>query len=201
MLPQARPDVGVMQATLHRLARSTQATLLSAATAPQSPGTWAHTVPRVMLDTWATLARWHLAGEPCIRLTDEQEQAVIDRPLPPDMPLADAPLRTEALAIALPERAGWLVIARHPERAVIPVREDVSYSLGPALITYVAGERDGEISAGYVSLRDMPTPGQLTLRPGRHYAATGKVRRVSDSEHATDDYRLAVGITVLYSRP
>ncbi len=189
-----------MTKRLHRLAREIQEQLHGCALL-HDPDTWALHAPRVQLDAWATLLAWHTAGEPVTRLTDETEDAILSRPLPPDLALATAPLRRESLGIQCSERGVWVVIARHPAGVSIGVQDTVSYGFRQPLLTYIANHPGGTgYAAGYVNLIDQPTPSRLTISPGTIMdAATERVRPLGNEAITHDDYLLTLAIHVLYA--
>lgn len=164
---------------------------------------WPRHTPRIYLDAWASLWRWHLAGEHVIRLTEEMEQDLLARPLPPDLPLATAPLQHEALAIQLPDPGQWIVIARHPAKQPIQVQGDVAWvELSPMLTYCASGSSRDALHSGYHNLRDQPTPAALQLAPGivTDIATDITARPLNDVDILTDDYALTLALHVLYTR-
>jgi hypothetical protein len=149
------------------------------------------------LDAWATLLQWHESGEPITRITDEQETALLEG-LPPDLDLARAPLSHSALAIQMPERKYWFVIARHEAQDPIFVAQDQMWAYPAPMITYVSNCHDGGLMSGYINLRDQPTPSHLQLIPGFALSSDGTCHRLSEAEIAEDDYRLALALSALY---
>lgn len=153
--------------------------------------------PRVLLDGWATLYRWHAAGQRVTRLTAEHEDAILDNPLPQDLDLAEADLRHEAIGIELSDRRDWIVIARHaPAPCEVVVQGEIRWAYGQPLLTFVT-EIGGDIKAGYFNLAAMPTPDALALRPGIALTRAG-VRALAESETLEEDYRVALAIPTLY---
>jgi len=154
--------------------------------------------PRAALDAWAALWAWHDAGEHCLRLTDESEDALIARPLPPDLPLATAPCRP-ATAIQMPERSLYIVAARIASGTMIPVKTpDVISYPGPVLVYCIPP--CGEVAAmasGYVNLSDQSRPADLRLGAGHVFGPAGKVP-LSDGDLSRDDYLLTLAILTLY---
>ena len=188
---------------LYRIATSVQEQLLGAALlSPASE--WPKQVSRVQLDAWATLWRWHAIGEPITRITPEAEDAMLDQPLPPDLPLATARTRSEALAVQLPDPREWIVIARHPGNATIIVQSQHCYGYAQPLLTYCASSARGSESgytSGYINLIDQPTIGDVRLYAGTITDAfTERQQALTEAEITDDDYRLAIAIHALYSR-
>ena len=183
---------------IYRIASGLQETLLGAAML-YPPDEWPHHVPRVHLDAWATLYRWHAEGERIWRVTEQEEAWMLDHPLPARLPLIDAPVRAEALAVQLPDRSEWVVIARHATAPVtIPVHGDVRFGYTQPLLTYCSpGSRtdDGSLGSGFVNLIDQPEYGSIRLIAG---TLTGEQdaaeRQLTKDELGMDAYRLLVGI-------
>ncbi len=190
---------------LYSLSARLQEQLLGAAMLyPQDE--WARHAPRVQIDAWATLWRWHVTGEQIVRLTDEAEGAILARPLPVDLLLSTAPLRHESLALQLPDRSEWIVIARHaPAPAVIPVYGPHTWAYAQPLLTYVASSPRGTpegIASGYVNLIDQPTPRDLRLIPGTvtDIATERVASHLTEADVVREDYHLALAIHALFSR-
>lgn len=187
---------------LYRIATGLQETLLGAARL-HPPDEWPLLVPRVQIDAWATLWRWNAAGEPVHRMTEAEEADILDHPLPASLPLLTAPARAGALAVQLPVRSDWIVIARHaPAPITIPVVGDVCYGFAQPLLTYCtpgSGSGPNSLGSGFVNLLDQPTMADLRLGAG---TVTGgqaaKIVPLSDSDLVTDDYRLTLAIAALY---
>lgn len=178
------PDI---RALAHRL----QADLLRAV--ESAPADWTSAVQRVQLDAWATLARWNEHGERVWRISAAAADETADMVLPADLPLETAPFRAEAVAYQLPDRAQWVVIARHaPAPCVVPVAEGVSWAFRQPVLTYCTALPDGALGAGYYSLADYPTAGTLplTIRPG--VSSTG--RKLTAPEVAEEDARVSLAL-------
>lgn len=187
---------------LYRLATSAQEQLMGAALLYPADE-WPLHAPRVQLDAWATLWRWHTSGEPMTRLTIDAESAMLSRPLPGTLSLATVPLQDEALAVHLPPR-DWIVIARHPAQSIITVHGQHCYSYAQPVLTYMAssavGSKDGYRS-GYVSLIDQPTVADLQLYAGTlTVSATEQQIDLGTADAAEDEYTLHLAIHALYTR-
>lgn len=186
---------------LYTLARNLQSALLQAAGDLPPPVNWGKLALRVHLDAWATLYRWHEAGEPITRITPEAEDAILSGGLPPDLPLATAPLAQPALACQLPDRSQWIVIARHsPAPSHITLRAAHGWTFAQPVLTYCSNTETGGIMSGFVNLTDQPTLADLRLSPGRSIKSDGQIKSLSESEVTEDEYRLALAIHSLYRR-
>lgn len=151
--------------------------------------------PRVMIDAWASLYRWHVTGERVWRISDEQADRLMDEPLPPALNLATAPVRGEAVAYQLPDRSEWIVLARHaPAPCLVVVHGDCRWSYAQPVLTYCTELPDGSLASGYFSLADMPTPSVLELRPGM----TMLSGPLTAAEIAEEDYRVSLAIAQHY---
>lgn len=187
-----------MTRDLYALAARLQDQLLRAS-ASLPPDTWAKEVPRVMVDAWATLSRWHQHGERVWRITPAAADETADMLLPPDLALATARTRGEAVAYQLPERSEWIVIARHaPAPCTVTVRgPDVGWAYAQPVLTYCTELADGALAAGYYNLIDQPTPARLELRPGTTLGLT-TLRALSAADIAEDEYRVALALVHHY---
>jgi hypothetical protein len=185
-----------MRKDLHRLAHRLQALLRHHA----EQGSL-HQAPRAAIDGWAALTAWHAAGEPMLRLTDESEDALLTRGLPPDLALATAPTtrRGDALLIQTPDRAHHVIVARLAQDATVPIADGAALTMSGRLLVYCIPQEF--FAAGYYQLRDQPTPSALQLLPGLVARADGTAIELSDSALALDDYLVTLGILALYSRP
>jgi len=141
---------------LHQLARLLQARLL---TGGGPTGT-----ERVVLDAWATLYRWHRSGERIWRIDADDAPPALRA----DLPLATAPIFAPAVCYHGPDRAEWIIVARHTAEEPIWYGESAgqSYAFPDALITYAAmiGKT---LAAGFINLADQPTPAALYLMAGK----------------------------------
>lgn len=190
-----------MKKHLYRHATTLQSALRRAAGDFPLPVNFGKLCPRVQLDAWATLFRWHQAGEPTVRITDESEDAAISAPLPRDLHLATHPLRHEAVAFQLPERSLWIVLARHaPAPCHVVVWQEHGWDFAQPLLTYCANTESGGLAAGYINLADQPTLADLRLDPGHIMRRDGKTDKLTDAEITDDDYRLTLAIHHLYCR-
>lgn len=187
-----------MKQALYAHAQAIQPQLLRLHQRAPDPARWVETVPRVLIDAWATLEAWHRHGERVWRISRAAAEETADMLLPADLPLATARTRGEAVAYQLPERDEWIVLARHQPRTPITV-------LGPAvgidgfaqpLLTYVTELRDGALAAGYYSLADYPTAGSLPdlIRGGHGYSTTRAPRPLGEAETAEESARVALAL-------
>lgn len=180
-----------MKQSLYTLAQRTQDALRRAAEA--APDTWPQLVPRVQLDVWATLYRWHAGGERVWRISAAMAEETEDMILPPDLDLATARTRGEAVAYQLPLRSEWIVLARHvPAPSEIPVYGAARWAYAQPVLTYCTMLADGTISAGYYSLTDQPTPARLSLRPGITLGQS--IRALTAASIAEEEYRVALAL-------
>lgn len=180
-----------MKQDLYTLAQRTQDALRRAAEA--APATWPQLVPHVQLDAWATLWRWHAGGERVWRISAAMAEETEDMVLPPDLDLATARVRGEAVAYQLPLRSEWIVLARHvPAPSVIPVYGAARWAYAQPVLTYFTALADGTMSAGYYSLTDQPTPSRLSLRPGITLGQS--IRALTEASIAEEEYRVALAL-------
>jgi hypothetical protein len=180
-----------MKQDIHTLAAKCQTILR--AKAIDWPDDWPEHVDRIYVDAWATLYRWHEAGERVWRISQAVADETEDMCLPSDLDLATARTRGEAVTYQLPVRSEWIVIARHaPAPCEVRVHGDVRWAYAQPVLTYCTMLADGSLAAGYYSLADMPTPDLLTLRPG---ATLGRsVRALTEASIAEEEYRVALAL-------
>lgn len=154
-------------------------------------------VPRGILDAWATLLRWNLSGGQVVRIGEEEENALLSHCLPADLNLQAARVKYEAMAYQLPDRKEWIVIARHaPAPSEIVVYGALRWAFNQPLISYVTELEDGTLASGFVNLLDQGTPSQINLIPG---TSLGRGRRaLNEAEISTEDYRFALALTKFY---
>lgn len=189
-----------MKKHLYRLAAQLQEELRRAAGERSMPMDWSALVPRAQIDAWSTLYRWSRSGEPVVRLTEEAEEAMLDRPLSATLLLDRAPLATEALACQLPTRSDWIVVARHtPAPCWVQVWQELGWHFGQPHLTYVA-ILDGHMAAGGLTLEDHPTPASLRLRPGWLLRVDGSAAPLGEADIMADEFALALGVDALYRR-
>ena len=100
-----------MKQDLYALAERLQTALLRVVA--DHPADWGQHIPRVQLDAWATLSRWHAGGERVWRISAAMAEETEDMALPSALDLATARTRGEAVAYQLPLRSEWIVVARH----------------------------------------------------------------------------------------
>lgn len=180
-----------MKQNLYALAERLQTALLRAAA--DHPTDWAQRVPRVQLDAWATLSRWHAGRERVWRISAAMADETEDIVLPPDLDLAVARVRGEAVAYQLPLRSEWIILARHaPAPAEVVVRSSVRWAYAQPVLTYCTMLADGSMAAGYYSLLDMPTPDMLALRPGHTIGRA--IRALTDASITEEEYRVALAL-------
>lgn len=183
-----------MTRDLYTHATRMQAQLLRAASSLPAES-WAREVPRVWLDAWASLVRWHECGERVWRISAAAADETGDMLLPPDLSLATARVRAEAVCYQLPDRETWIVLARHaPAPREVLVRGEVRWAFRQPVLTYCT-EIDGALAAGYYSLADYPTAGALpvSIRPGTVHGLTG-VRPLGDAETTEEEARLSLAL-------
>lgn len=181
-----------MTKDIYRLADRLQRELLELA-ADRSPEDWAAHAPRVLLDAWASLYRWNHDGEHRWRISAAAADEVGDMLLPPDLPLATAPVRAKAVAYQLPDRGAWIILARHaPAPSDVIVRGDVRWAYAQPVLTYCT-MIERELASGYISIADMPTAGALLLRPGLSLTLSGH-RVLGAAEISEEDWRLSLAL-------
>lgn len=177
---------------LYALSTRLQDQLLQAASSLPAD-TWANQAPRVLLDAWASLVRWHECGERVWRITPAAADETADMLLPADLPLATAPVRAEAVCYQLPDRSQWIIIARHtPAPCEVVVRGGVRFAYAQPVLTYCTLLADDTLASGFASLVDQPTPVELTLAPGHRYGRT--LRALTEAECAEEDYRMSLAL-------
>lgn len=183
-----------MTRDLHTQARRLQDQLLRAASS-LPPETWARHVPRVLLDSWASLLRWHECGERVWRISAAAADETGDMLLPSDLSLATARVRAEAVCYQLPDRESWIVLARHaPAPCEVVVRGDVRWAYAQPVLTYCT-ELDGALSAGVYNLLDCPTADSLPLSiaPGTSLGLKG-MRPLGEAEVTEEDSRISLAL-------
>mgnify|MGYP001544924960 FL=1 len=142
-----------MTRDLYALSARLQEQILQASSSLPA-ATWARAVPRVLLDSWASLVRWHESGERVRRIGAAAAAKMGDMVLPGDLPLATAPVHAEAVCYQLPDRTEWIVLARHaPAPREVVVHGDVRWSYAQPVLTYCT-DVEGRLAAGYYSLAD-----------------------------------------------
>lgn len=169
---------------LHQLAARLQRQMLGAG--PSAPA--------VIRDAWASLYRWHEAGEHVYRLrTDVRAPA-----LPPDLALATAPVVRPAVCYVL-DRDQWLILARHQAREPVIVQApDHVRAYSEPMLTYATELADGVLSSGTVNLRDTPTPRTLRIPAGTVLGELG-TRRLEAEEMGDEMLRLARCLPYYYA--
>lgn len=189
--PQARAR---MIRDLHSHAARLQAMLLRAA-ASLPAETWARDVPRVLLDAWASLVRWHECGERVWRISAAAADETGDMLLPADLPLATARVRAEAVCYQLPARETWIVLARHaPAPCEVIVRGDLRWAYRQPVLTYCT-QIDDSLASGIYNLDDCPTAGSLplTIAPGTSLGLRG-VRPLGEAEVSEEEARISLAL-------
>lgn len=167
--------------------------------------TWALHVPRGQLDAWAALVCWHELGEHVTRLTEEMEEALLEAPPDPATPLASTAVRREAIGIQMPDRSEWLVMARIPALARIPVHGAHHWGYRQPVIAWCgsspSGNEDGYIS-GYINLLDQPTLADVRISGGLVTSLlTEESRARSAADLIGDDYRVSLALAVFLRQP
>lgn len=168
---------------LHKLAHDLQARLLSGG----GPDRHMHPVLR---DGWASLYRWHESGERVWRIEDAKPPELAD-----DLPLATANIYAPGVAYQMPDRAAWIVVARHTVEEPIQVSPDQSYAFPEAMLTYVT-QVDTGIAAGCINLEEAPTWRDLYLAPGNSGA-----RALTQDDIAVEETRFLLALRYLYRPP
>lgn len=186
----------MVKKALYAYAQSLQPALLKAHQEAKDPARWVESAPRVMLDAWATLEAWHRHGERVWRITPAAADETADMLLPPSLDLATAPTRGAAVAYQLPDRAEWIVLARHaPAPAAVTVLgPDIGWAYRQPVLTYCTEVRGG-LASGYYSLADYPTAGALPdlIRPGSSLTIRG-ARLLGEAETAEESARVALAL-------
>lgn len=175
-----------MTKRLHTLATRLQQRLLGAAWPP---------IPadRVLVDAWASLVAWHQGGELVYRVRSDVRTPAI----PPDLALAIAPVVRHGVCYVL-DRSEWIIVARHDADAMIPIRAPERVIGYPApVLTYCTELAGGQLSSGYVNLRDQPTPRHLRIYPGASQTELGP-RPLGAEELGEEMIRLARVLPLYY---
>ena len=152
--------------------------------------------PRVLLDAWASLYRWHGSGERVWRISPAAADETADMLLPPELPLATARVRAEAVCYQGPERGEWIILARHaPAPCEIMVYAPLRWAYRQPLLTYCTESESGELASGYYSLADYPTAGSLPdrIRPGTALGLAG-ARTLGDTATTEEEARVALAL-------
>ncbi|HEX2861528.1 MAG TPA: hypothetical protein VHN79_07800 [Lacunisphaera sp.] len=186
-----------MKKSLYTQAQRLQPLLLRYHQQAADPAGWIEGVPRVVLDGWATLSAWHRHGERVWRISAAAADETADMLLPPDLDLATARVRGEAVAYQLPERSEWIVLARHAPApcAVTVLGPDIGWSYAQPVLTYCTEGEDGGLRAGYYSLADYPTACSLPdlIRPGTATGMRG-TRQLGAADTADESARVALAL-------
>lgn len=181
-----------MKQDIYSLAERLQTALMRTAD-EHPPALWAKHAPRVQLDAWATLYRWHNSGEHVWSISAAMADETEDMVLPYDLQLATARVRGEAVAYQLPERSEWIVLARHaPAPCEVQVRDGVAWAYAQPVLTYCTLLHGGALAAGYYSLADQPTPDRMVLRPGITLGQS--VRALTEASLPEEEYRIALAL-------
>jgi len=184
-----------MSETLHTLATRLQAQLLEKAAALPAE-TWARQVPRVLLDSWASLVRWHEAGEQVARISASMADETGDMVLASGLRLASARVRAEAVCYILPEESEWIVLARHaPAPCEVVVKDAVRWAYRQPVLTYCTMIGD-TLAAGFYSLEDYPTSGDLPLLMARRGSVIGRKgeRVLGEAETMEEEARVSLAL-------
>ena len=183
-----------MTRDLYALSTRLQEQLLRAASSLPAE-TWARDVPRVLLDGWASLVRWHDCGEKLWRISAAAADETGDMVLPHDLALATARVRAEAVCYQLPDRSQWIILARHaPAPCTVVVRGEIAWAYRQPVLTYCT-EIEGRLATGYYSLADYPTAGSLPamIAVGSVVGPQG-VRPMGAIEAAEEESRVALAM-------
>lgn len=112
-------------------------------------------------DAWATLFRWHQAGERVWRVKGPSAALL------PGLDLARAPTIASAVLYQLDDRSEWILVARHGAAEAIAVKApDMVFAYPEPMLTYLTPVAD-TLASGVVNLQEMPTPADLWLPAGR----------------------------------
>lgn len=152
-----------MTKLLHRIRAALRDRLLERGVPLQRP------LNPVARDGYSVLWQWGEAGEPIRRMTPEMVMQAREWGLPLDLPLAHAPTRAYALAYQLVDRGEWIVVGRIPAGKQVIVSEPHAIGYSEPMLLYLT-ESDGTWRAGCYNLQHSPTPRQLRITPGRHFA-------------------------------
>lgn len=186
-----------MRSTLYAHAERIQPLLLQYHQRATDPEHWVQDVPRVLLDAWATLSRWHEHREKVWRISAAAADETADMLLPAELPLAIAPVRGEAVVYQLPDRREWIVLARHaPAPCTVTVLgPDIGWAYRQPVLTYCTEGPDGDLRAGYYSLADYPTAGSLPdlIRPGMAIGLRG-ARPLGAADTTEESARVALAL-------
>lgn len=186
-----------MKKSLYAHAQRLQPLLLQYHQKASDPARWVEGVPRVLLDGWATLEAWHRCGEQVWRISRAVAEETADMTLPAGLALSTARTRGAAVAYQLPDRAEWVVIARHaPAPSPVTVMgADIGWAFSQPVITYCTEGDDGGLCAGFISLADCPTAASLPdlIRPGSSLGQHGE-RQLGATETAEESARLSLAL-------
>lgn len=173
---------------IHQIARGLQETLLGAAWPPDES-------TRAAREAWASLYRWHQAGEHVYRVrTDVRTPAIA-----PDLPLATAPTVRPAVCYVL-DTDQWIIIARHGPGEPVVIREpERVYAERAATLTW-ATEYERGLASGRINLREQPTPADLRVGAGTVATARGH-RDLDARDIAPDMLRLVRVLPLFYASP
>lgn len=148
-----------MTKQLFRLATDMQARLLAAG------GPWCgEEMPAVLRDAWASLYRWHKAGDRVWRMPPDDEPPA----LAADLALATAAVYAPGCCYSGPTPREWIVVARHAAREPIILHAPQAvWAFPEAMITYVTTLGSGALAAGCLNLGETPTWSAVYLPAGR----------------------------------
>lgn len=118
--------------------------------------------------------------------------------IPPDLPLATAPIRHRGVCYTT-DRA-WIILARTDPQTPVPVGvQDRALALKQPCLTFAAGIPAG-LTAGYINLTDQPTPRHLNLRAGTARDDVG-TRALTTEDIAEEGLLLVRTLPLFFSSP
>jgi hypothetical protein len=154
----------------------------------------------IVRDAWASLYRWHEAGEHMYRIRSDVTVPTMD----PDLDLATAPVARAGVCYVI-DRDQWLVISRHDEMQPVVIRApNLVRAYDAPMLTYCTSirvprlERAGVVitdsdvmCSGTINLSDTPTPRTLRMPPGTTLGSDGIWRLLTADDIAPEMVRLA----------
>jgi len=177
-----------MTKRIHQIARGLQAQLLQAGWPPEES-------TRAAREAWASLYRWHQAGEHVYRVRTD----VRTPPIAPDLQLSTAPTVRPAVCYVL-DSDQWIVIARHgPGEPVVIHNPDRVYAEKSPTLTW-ATEYERGLASGRINLRDQPAPADLRIGAGSVTTTRGR-RPLDAGDIAPEMLRLVRILPLFYAEP
>ena len=173
-----------MTQRLPKLAHEVQRRLLSGG-APR-------TMEPVLRDAWASLFRWHEAGEHVYRIQE------IKPDLPPELDLANAPVIHESSCYELPGGKDRIVLARHQASQPIVIHApEAVYAYPDPLLTYCTELAGGALASGVLNLVESPRYRDLYLPAGKSSGKSGE-RWLHQDEIAEEERRLRLAFPFFF---